>query len=244
MRADTVTVPTPPLLLLPGLLCDAAVWTPLASCRGGVVADYGSADSITAMAQAALAAAPPGRFAVAGHSMGGRVAFELLRLAPARVAGLALLDTGCHPLPPGEAGASERAGRLALLDLARQQGMRAMARQWALGMVHPTRVDTPLFEAVLDMLERRTVATFEAQIRALLARPDATPQLAGVRCPTLLLTGEQDGWSPPAQHHRMAEGIPGAQLVVVPDCGHMSTMEAPAAVDAALAGWLARLAAG
>jgi pimeloyl-ACP methyl ester carboxylesterase len=238
-----MTLPTPPLLLLPGLLCDAAVWTPLPSCRGGVVVEYGHADSLTTMAEAALAAAPAGRFAVAGHSMGGRVAFELLRLAPARVAGLALLDTGCHPLAPGEAGAAERAGRLALLDLARREGMRAMARQWALGMVHPSRVDTPLFEAVLDMLARRDVATFEAQIRALLARPDATPQLAGVRCPTLLLTGEQDGWSPPAQHRRMAEAIPGAHLVLVPECGHMSTMEAPATVDAALAGWLQRVAA-
>jgi pimeloyl-ACP methyl ester carboxylesterase len=237
-----MTLPTP-LLLLPGLLCDAAVWAPLASCRSGVVVEYGRADSITAMAEAALAVAPPGRFAVAGHSMGGRVAFELLRLAPARVAGLALLDTGCHPQAAGEAGAQERAGRLALLDLARQQGMRAMARQWALGMVHPRRVDTPLFDAVLDMLARRDVATFEAQIRALLARPDATPQLAGVRCPTLLLTGEQDAWSPPAQHRRMADAMAGAELVVVPDCGHMSTMEAPAAVDAALAGWLARVGA-
>lgn len=231
-----------PLLLLPGLLCDAAVWAPLG--LGGTVVEYGRADTINAMAQIALASAPPGRFAVAGHSMGGRVAFELLRLAPGRVARLALLDTGCHPLAPGEPGARERAGRLALLDLARREGMRAMARQWALGMVHPARVETPLFDAVLDMLARRDVAIFEAQIRALLARPDAATQLPGIRCPTLLLTGDHDAWSPPEQHRAMHVHIAGSQLVVVPDCGHMSPMEAPTAVGAALADWLARPAGG
>lgn len=229
---------TAPLLLLPGLLCDAAVWAPLA--LDGTVVNYGRADALTTMAQLALAAAPPGPLAVAGHSMGGRVAFEMLRLAPERIERLALLDTGCHPLPPGEAGEKERAGRHALRDLAQRDGMRAMARQWALGMVHPSRVDTPLFDAVLDMLERHDVATFEAQIHALLMRPDATPLLAQVRCPTLLLTGAQDSWSSPAQHRAMHEAIADSQLVVVPDCGHMSTMEDPAAVRAALVGWLQR----
>ncbi len=231
-----------PLLLLPGLLCDAAVWAPLG--REAAVADYGDARSITAMAEIALAAAPAARFAVAGHSMGGRVAFEMHRLAPERIERLALLDTGCHPLAPGEAGAKERAGRLALLDLARRDGMRAMARQWALGMVHPARIDTQLFDAVLDMLARRDVATFEAQIQALLARPDAAPQLARIGCPTLLLTGDHDTWSPPEQHRAMQTHIAGSQLVVVPDCGHMSPMEAPAAVGAALADWLAWPAGG
>jgi pimeloyl-ACP methyl ester carboxylesterase len=226
-----------PLLLLPGLLCDAAVWAPLG--LDASVVEYADAASITAMAEIALAAAPAGRIAVAGHSMGGRVAFEMHRLAPGRIERLALLNTGCHPLAPGEAGASERAGRLALLALARRSGMRAMARQWALAMVHPARIETPLFEAVLDMLARRDVATFEAQIQALLARPDAAPQLAQVTCPTLLLTGDHDTWSPPEQHRAMHLQVAGSRLVVVPDCGHMSTMEAPAAVRAALADWLA-----
>ncbi|MFY9513699.1 MAG: alpha/beta fold hydrolase, partial [Rubrivivax sp.] len=123
---------------------------------------------------------------------------------------------------------------LALLDLARRDGMRAMAREWARGMVHPSRLGGPVFEAVLDMFERRDAGIFAAQIQALLARPDATPQLPGIRCPTLLLTGAQDSWSTPEQHAAMQQAMPGAQLVVVPDCGHMSTMEAPAAVRAAL----------
>jgi pimeloyl-ACP methyl ester carboxylesterase len=225
-----------PLLLLPGLLCDAAVWAPLG--LAGTVVDYGSADSLTGMAEIALAAAPRGRFAVAGHSMGGRVAFEMQRLAPERVDHLALLDTGCHPLAAGEAGEKERAGRLALLDLARREGMRTMAAEWARGMVHPSRIGGPVFDAVLDMFERRSPAIFEAQIHALLARPDAAPQLASITCPTLLLTGEHDAWSPPAAHRAMHEAIAGSRLVVVPGSGHMSPMEDPAAVRAALGDWL------
>lgn len=230
-----------PLVLLPGLLCDTAVWAPQMAAlgRSATVVAYGEADSITAMARQALAVAPPGRFALAGHSMGGRIAFEVMRLAPERVERLALLDTGCHPLAAGEAGEAERAGRLKLLALARRDGMRAMAAEWARGMVHPSRVGGPVFDAVLDMFERRTPDVFEAQIRALLARPDAAPQLPAIRCPTLLLTGEQDAWSPPAAHRAMHEAVAGSRLAVVPDCGHMSTLEAPAAVTAALAAWLA-----
>ena len=229
-----------PLLLLPGLLCDAAVWAPQMAAlgRSATVVAYGDANSLTAMAQHALAVAPPGRFALAGHSMGGRIAFEVMRLAPERVERLALLDTGCHPLAAGEAGEAERAGRLKLLALARRDGMRAMAAEWARGMVHRSRVGGPVFEAVLDMFERRTPAVFEAQIQALLARPDAAPQLSAIACPTLLLTGEHDAWSPPAAHRAMHEAIAGSRLVVVPGCGHMSTLEAPAAVTAAFAGWL------
>ncbi len=230
-----------PLLLLPGLLCDAAVWAPQMAAlgRNAMVAAYGSANTLGEMAEIALAAAPPGRFALAGHSMGGRVAFEVLRRAPARVDRLALLDTGIAPLAVGDAGETEKAGRLRLLALARERGMRAMAADWAQGMVHPSRVGGPVFEAVLDMFERRSPDIFAAQIHALLNRPDATPLLAGIGVPTLVLTGEQDAWSPPEAHRRIAGLIPGAQLVLVPGSGHMTTMEEPAAVSAALADWLA-----
>lgn len=230
-----------PIVFLPGLLCDAAVWTPQIAAlgRSATVVAYGVADSLGAMAEQALAAAPPGRFALAGHSMGGRVAFEVMRRAPERVERLALLDTGCHPLPAGDAGEAERAGRLRLLAMARRDGLRAMAADWARGMVHPRRLGGLVFDAVLDMFERRSVEVFDAQIRALLDRPDAAPLLPRIACPTLLLTGEQDAWSPPAAHRAMHEAVPGSRLVVVPDCGHMSTMEQPAAVTAALAAWLA-----
>jgi len=233
-------VNTTPVVFLPGLLCDAAVWAPQMAAlgRSATVVHYGRANSLTSMAERALQAAPAGRFALAGHSMGGRVAFEVWRLAPERVERLALLDTGSHPLAEGAAGETERAGRLRLLAIARQGGMRTMAADWARGMVHESRVGGPVFEAVLDMFERSSADIFEAQIQALLTRPDATPQLASITCPTLLLAGEQDAWSPPEQHRRMQQAVRGAQLVVVPQCGHMSTLEAPADVSAALAGWL------
>lgn len=231
-----------PLVLLPGLLCDAAVWAPQMAAldRSATVVHYGRANSLTAMAQRALDAAPAGRFALAGHSMGGRVAFEVLRLAPERVERLALMDTGAHPLAEGAAGETERAGRLRLLALAREQGMRAMAADWARGMVHESRVGGPVFDAVLDMFERRDADIFEAQIQALLTRPDATPLLPTITCPTLLLAGEQDAWSPPAQHQRMQQAISSpTQFVSIPRCGHMVTLEEPAAVTVALAAWLA-----
>jgi len=234
----------PTLLLLPGLMCDASVWapqvaalSPLARCQ---VPDYGLRDSLTAMAQQVLDEALTPHFALAGHSMGGRVALEVMRIAPQRVTHLALLDTGTHPLAAGPAGEKERAGRLALLALAQAQGMRAMGQQWLRGMVHPAVVDTPLYQTMLTMLTRSSPAQFAAQIRALLDRPDAAPQLPAVGCPTLVLTGRQDAWSPPEQHTQMAQAIPGAVLSIVEDCGHMSTLEQAGAVNAALAAWLAR----
>jgi pimeloyl-ACP methyl ester carboxylesterase len=129
---------------------------------------------------------------------------------------------------------------MALLALARERGMREMGRRWARGMVHPARLDTPLFDDVLDMIERKTPAIFEAQIQALLGRPDARDVLRAAACPTLLLCGRQDAWSPLARHEAMQALQPRARLVVVEDAGHMSTMEQPQAVARALAGWLAQ----
>ncbi|NVO05552.1 MAG: alpha/beta fold hydrolase [Rhodoferax sp.] len=232
----------PTLVLLPGLVCDRAVWAPqiqAVSARVDChVVDYGLRDSLGAMARHVLDTAPAASFALAGHSMGGRVAMEVLRLAPERVHHLALLDTGTHPLAEGEAGAREKAGRLALLELAQSQGMRAMAAQWARPMVHPSRHGTPLFDAVLDMLARSSAEHFAAQVNALLTRPDAAPVLPTITCPTLVLTGREDLWSPPEQHARMADAIAGAQLCIVEQCGHMSTLERPETVNAAFARWL------
>ncbi|HEY0821464.1 MAG TPA: alpha/beta hydrolase [Rhizobacter sp.] len=230
----------PTLLLLPGLLCDEAVWRPQIDGleAGGHVVDYGLRRSLADMAEHALAVAPPGPLAVAGHSMGGRVAFEMWRLAPARIARLALLDTSYHPLASGEAGASERAGRMALLATARRDGMHAMAREWARGMVHESRLGTPLFDEIVEMLARKTPEHYEAQIEALLQRPDADPLLPTITCPTLLLCGRDDAWSTPARHEHMHTRITGSRLVVVERCGHMSTMEQPEAVTQAFRDWL------
>lgn len=234
----------PVLMLCPGLNCDAAVWAPqvqvLSATVDCVVVDYSLCDSLLEMARQVLQTAPAERFALAGHSMGGRVALEVMRLAPERVSHLALLDTGFHPLAAGETGATEEAGRLSLVALAREQGMRVMGQQWLPNMVHPEVHGTALFEAILAMLQRSSPAQFAAQTQALLTRPDAAPLLPTITCPTLLLTGEQDLWSPPAQHLAMARMIAGAVLCVVPRCGHMATLEQPNAVTQAFQQWLQR----
>ncbi|MGF6744780.1 alpha/beta fold hydrolase [Paraburkholderia sp. MM5482-R1] len=239
-----MTAPRPVLLLLPGLLCDHAAWSgpaallaAQAECR---IPSWGKLDSIEAMAAQVLATVPEPRFALAGHSMGGRIALEIIRQAPQRVERLALLDTGYQPLAAGDAGERERAGRYALLAQAREQGMRAMGAAWAVGMVLPAQVGTPLFESILDMIERSSPEQFDAQIHALLGRPDATGLLAGIRCPTLLLCGREDRWSPLERHADMHEQIPGAVLEIIERSGHMTTMEAPHDVVRALLRWLDR----
>jgi pimeloyl-ACP methyl ester carboxylesterase len=114
-----------------------------------------------------------------------------------------------------------------------------MALSWLRDMVHPSRLeDAALLEAIAGMFERRSVSEFAAQIQALLQRPDATMLLPQIACPTLLLCGEQDQWSPPSQHREMQQLIAGSRLAVVSECGHMSPMEQPAAVNTALLAWL------
>lgn len=231
-----------PLVLVPGLMCDETVWehqlAVLGKGRGMQVAEHGLSDSLGAMAQRILDAAPP-TFALAGHSMGGRVALEVMARAPERVSRLALLDTGYEALAPGAAGDREKAGRHRLLEIAQRDGMLVMAQDWARGMVHPARLtDAKLMQSIHSMIARAGVAKFEAQIRALLARPDRTPLLSSLRLPVLLLCGREDSWSPLSRHEEMARLIPGSQLVSVPEAGHMSTMERPEAVTAALQSWL------
>lgn len=234
------------LLLLPGLVCDQGVWQQqidaLSDVAACVCADYGSLDSLTAMADAALRIAPE-RFSVAGHSMGGRVAMEVYRLAPHRVARIALLNTGYLPLAPGAAGEEERRKRGDLVALAESQGMRPMLERWLPPMIDSKRHgDAALVNSITDMMSRKTPEIFAAQVRALLARRDATLVLEQIRCPALLITGREDGWSGPAQHQAMAARIPGSKLVIVPDCGHMSTLERPEAVSAALRDWIEQAA--
>lgn len=232
---------TPVLLLLPGLLCDDRVWRDQCTSLSHalcVIPHYGMADSVGEMARIALAACDAPRLAVVGHSMGGRVALEIARLAPARVARMALLDTGIDPLAAGEAGAKEIAGRHALLDVARTAGMRAMGREWARGMVHPDRLDTPLFEEILAMIERNTPERFAAQIEALIHRPDARDVLSALRVPTLIACGRQDAWSPFARHEAMHRLCPSSRLAAIEHSGHMTTMEQPAVVTALLREWL------
>lgn len=230
------------LLLLPGLVCDQTAWQHQISALSDIAdctcADYGSLDSLPSMAEAVLRSAPE-RFSIAGHSMGGRVALEVYRQAPHRVARIALFNTGSAPLAAGAAGAEETRKRAELVALAQSQGMIAMLQQWLPPMIAPSRInDTALVDSIIEMMSRKTPEIFAGQMRALLARPDAGPVLEQIECPALLLTGQEDGWSSPAQHAAMAARIAGSTLVIVPGSGHMSMLERPAEVSAALRAWL------
>lgn len=230
------------LVLLPGLMCNAQVWSPLypwlPADVNPWVADYGPAQNLQVMAHQVLEQAPP-RFALAGHSMGGRVALEVVRMAPERVTRVALLDTGYLARPAGEAGEREAAKRLELLEVARTQGVRAMAQTWVQGMVHPARLqDATLIEEVLAMFGHKTADIFASQIKALLDRPDASDVLRSLKMPTLLQCGAQDSWASPAQHAEMHQLVPHAVLDVIADAGHMAPMERPQAVAESLARWL------
>lgn len=235
---------SPTLLLVPGLMCDAAVWSPLlpalaplAQCH---VVDHGEANNLGAMADQLLATAPP-TFALAGHSMGGRVALEVMRRAPERVTRLALLDTGYKAKAPGAAGEEEERKRYALLDIARTQGVRAMAQVWVQGMVAPERLaDAALIEAIVAMLARKSADVFAHQIQALLNRPDTLDVLAAVRVPTLVACGQQDSWSPPSQHQEIAAHIPACPRVyTIEHAGHMATMEQAHRCAQLMIHWLA-----
>ena len=224
----------PTLMLLPGLMCDDTVWAhqigALSEAWECLVVDYEDDDNLVTMARRVLDQAPD-TFAMAGHSMGGRVALEVMRLAPEKVQRLALLDTGYAKLADGDAGEKEVAGRMARVKTAREQGVAAMARDWVTGMVHPDRLnDASLINDIITMFERKTPAIFEAQIKALIERPDATSVLANIECPTTFIVGRQDAWSTPEQHEAMADKVRHSRLEIIEEAGHMSTMEQPEAM--------------
>jgi len=228
--------PKPVLYLLCGLLCDHTVWrhqiaglSDIADIRAIAFAED---DRIEAMAARVLRAAPA-RFALAGHSMGARVALEVVRQAPERVQRLALLDTGIHTPRPGE-----REQRLRLVDLASSQSMRALAAQWLPPMLHPAHAALGVSGELVEMVARMDVERFVRQIEALLHRPDPAPVLDALHCPVLVGVGAEDRWSPPSQHQEIARRIHGARLKIFPNAGHMAPFEAPAAVTSALRKWL------
>jgi pimeloyl-ACP methyl ester carboxylesterase len=234
-----------PLVLLPGLACDGEVWkgqvahfTDIATVQ---IPDYGASNSIADMAGLVLERAPE-RFALAGHSMGGRISLQVIRRAPERVLGLALVDTGYEARLPGEAGEREGARRQIYVDLARSQGMRAMAREWLNEIVHPCRLsDAPLVESIIEMAARKTPEVFAAQIHALLSRPDATSVLPTIRCPTLVLCGREDGLSASERQRQMAARIPESKFVVIEKCGHMAPMERPEETTSAMLEWFEKV---
>jgi pimeloyl-ACP methyl ester carboxylesterase len=226
-----------PLLLVPGLLCDEALWRPqiegLADIATPVVADVGQDDSAAGMARRALAAAPP-EFALAGLSMGGYVAQEIMRQAPERVLRLALLDTSARADTP-----EQTARRRGLIELSEKGEFKGVTPRLLPLLVHPARTeDAPLTGIILGMAERTGKDGFLRQQRAIMARPDGREDLRRIHCPTLVLCGRQDALTPLTLHEEIVSLIPGAALTVVEDCGHLSTLEKPKSVTAAFRHWL------
>ena len=233
----------PDLLLLPGMLCDAASWEAQVAGLSDIarvrVAAYGAADSFEAMAEAVLATAPE-HFALAGHSMGGRVAQEIYRRAPDRVTRLALIATDYRGHLSDAARAAEGARREAMLAKAAADGMEGFARDWVTQILPPCRLrDESLTGPVIAMMARQSPQVLAAQSLAGLMRRDNTALLGRISAPTLICAGEEDALRPVEVHRQMAQRIKGSRLVVIERAGHMVAMERPGAVTAALRAWLA-----
>ena len=226
-----------PLVLVPGLLCSARLYGPqiaaLWPCGQVAVADHRRDADMAAIAARILAAAPP-RFGLAGLSMGGYIAFAMLRLAPERIARLALLDTAAGPDLP-----EQKVGREKFIAMAEAGKLTDVVEILTPRFLHRSRQnDEALKRVVRDMAAETEPEAFVRQQKAIMSRPDSRPLLASIRCPSLVLVGEGDELTPPELAKEIAGGISGARLVVVPDCGHLSTLEKPEAVNAALTDWL------
>jgi pimeloyl-ACP methyl ester carboxylesterase len=227
-----------PVVLIPGLLGSARLYAPQLPelwRRGPVtVADHTRDDRLGAIARRILANAPP-RFALVGLSMGGYLAFEILRQASARVAKLALLDTSARADTP-----EQSAMRRTQMGLAAAGGLAEVVEAQFVRLVSAEhRSDAALRELNRQMAEDVGPEAFVRQQTATMGRPDSRPMLATIDCPTLVLVGEQDELTPPGHAREIADGIRGARLVMVPDSGHLSTLEQPDAVTRALLEWLA-----
>ena len=229
------------LLLLPGLLNGASLFEQqadaLANLVGITVADLTGADSIAALAADALEQAPEGPFVLAGMSMGGYVAFEIMRQAPKRVRALALLSTSARP-DTREA----TAGREELIQLA-QTDFPAVIESLLARMAHPEHANTPevggMFQSMATGLGPEV---FERQQRAIIGRADSRPTLAAIKCPTLIVCGRDDLVTPLEVHRELAAQIPGARLEIIEECGHLLPLEQPEQVTELLRDWLGELA--
>lgn len=228
---------TEPLVLLPGMMCDARLyWQQIVAFSGGMALQFApvtTADTIEALAVDVLARAPD-RFALAGLSMGGIVAMEVIRRAPERVTRIALMDTNPLAESPDVAARREpqmvrvRAGRL------RQVMVEEMKPNY---LAAGPEADA-ILDLVLDMAETLGPDVFVRQSRALRRRPDQQGTLRRIGVPALVLCGEHDRLCPVRRHELMAELIPTAVLVVIPGAGHLPVLEAPASVNRALEQWL------
>lgn len=225
------------LILLPGLLNDAELWRHQTATLTDIaeisVPDLTQDDQLGPMAMRVLSEAPE-TFALAGLSMGGYLAQEIMRQAPDRVTRLALLDTS--PLPDTNEQTARRRG---LIDLAGKGDFKGVTRRLLPFLIHPDRLnDGELTRTVTEMAERVGRDAFIRQQKAIMTRPDSRRDLGLIHCPTLVLCGRDDVLTPPEVHAEMAAAIPNAAYVAVEDCGHLSPLEQPHAVSALMRYWL------
>lgn len=226
-------------MLVPGLLCDERLWRHqienLRDVADPVVVDVTRGSSVRALARAVLDAAPSGgRFALAGLSMGGYVALEVVRTAPERVARLALLDTSARADTP-----EQTAARRELVALAQNGRFGEVPHRLLPRLLHPAALDARSLAAdVVGMAEAVGPEAFVRQEAAIIARPDRRGELPSIACPTLVLCGREDEITPLGLHEEMADLVPGSRLRVIEGCGHLSTLERPEEVTAALREWL------
>ncbi len=227
-----------PLVLLPGMMCDARLWGPqlaaLSAERCLVVPSLAGHDSMAALAAEVLGDAPP-RFALIGLSMGGILAMEIVRQAPARVARLALLDT--NPFAETDAVRERRGPQIARAEAGDLDGV---MREAMLPHYLADQSRSDLLDLCLAMALALGPTAFVRQSRALASRPDQQETLAAYRGPTLVLTGEDDRLCPMDRHLRMHALIPGSRLAVIPRAGHLPTLEQPDATNAEITRWLSQ----
>jgi pimeloyl-ACP methyl ester carboxylesterase len=226
-----------PIVLIPGLCCSARLYAEqipaLWRCGPVMVADHRRGDSMAAIARRILSAAPS-RFALAGLSMGGYIAFEIMRQAAERVAKLALLDTGARAEAPEQ---TER--RKIAIELAKSGRYAEVVDIVFPIYVHRNRRDdAALKQIVRAMAEDTGSEAFLRQQQAIIDRPDSRPGFGAIKCPTLVLIGDDDQATPFELSREIAAGIAGSRLVIIPESGHLSTLEQPERVTAALVDWM------
>ncbi len=226
-----------PLVLVPGLTCTARLYGPQVEALWPygqmAVADHRRDDEIGAVAKRILDNAPP-RFALAGLSYGGYIAFEIMRQAAGRVVKLALLDTSARPDTPEQI--AGRKTQIGMAEGSRYGEIPDLSIPRYLNAKHQR--DARLTSLVRDMVMETGPEAFVLQLKAIMSRPDSRPLLSSIKCPTLVLVGDSDVATPPELNKEIADGIPGAKFAVIPDSGHLTTIEQPEAVNAALAEWL------
>jgi len=225
------------LVLVPGLLCDAAMWEHqsryLSETAEIKIADVTHFETMVEMAEAVLAMAPE-KFALAGLSMGGYVSLEIMRRAPNRVTKLALLDTSARSDTE-----EQSARRQHFIQLTKEGRFNEVISTLLSLLVHPDRMkDKQLCYDIKEMNRRVGPEVFLRQQGAIIGRADSRNDLSKMTSPTLILCGRQDALTPLEVHEEMSSGIPKARLAIIEDCGHMSTMERPQAVTALLRDWL------